>query len=386
MTQGLFIASSGIRNNQVSIDVIANNIANVTTTAFKGSRANFSDIFLNSISAGSSPTQSLGGTNPVQRGIGAQLSEIVMNHNQGGSQFTGRSSDMMITGEGFFVAENVSAQASANQGTFFTRAGNFSVDSQGHLVTAEGNRLRGTSQLQGNSPINADNIKIPMSFKIAKFLDASNNVIGTALGAEASTLADFNAYATANGITAASTIVEDAELLNYSFSPSGAVSASYSNGDRLTVRANPDTTTNRTELIHITEEGETFAGVNATDADGRTGQLSGALQVIATNPAGGNPMEGMTLQMMTATFVNKQGLEAISGNGFIPGPNSGDVQYGVPGSGGRGGIQTGALESSNIDMATEFSNLVISQRALEANSRMIRAQSEVLQSIINAVN
>jgi flagellar hook protein FlgE len=97
-------------------------------------------------------------------------------------------------------------------------------------------------------------------------------------------------------------------------------------------------------------------------------------------------MEGMTLQLQTVTFTNQNGLLSKEGNSFVSGPNVGDFFYGTPGSGARGRIQAGSLESSNVDMALEFSNLVVAQRGLEANSRIIRAQSEVMQSIINAVN
>jgi|GEM_PF-332975 len=384
MSQGLYVSASGIKNNQTAIDVISNNIANVNTTAFKTSKANFANLFSSTFSSGSAPTQNLGGTNPLQLGAGAKLSEIAVNHSQGGAQFTGRSSDLLIQGEGYFVSENISANGSAEKGTYFTRAGNFSLDANGQLVTPTGNRIRGTSQIDGNSPVTSDNVEVPLRMKVAKFLNANDVVVATALAKPDATAADFAAYALANGITPVSTSVESADLVNFSMSGSGALVGNYSNGDRLTVRSNPDGTTNRNELIHITEEGSTFAGVNATNAAGRVGQLAGALELIAAPPAGGNPMQGMTMQLQIATFTNKNGLEAIADNGYLVGPNSGQAYFGVPGSGARGSIQAGALETSNVDLASEFSTLIVSQRALEANSRMIRAQSEVLQSIIQS--
>jgi flagellar hook protein FlgE len=384
MTQGLFVAASGIRNNQLAIDVVSNNIANINTTAFKSSKANFANTFLRTLTSGSRPSSVVGGTNPMQVGSGVTVNEIATNHSQGGTQFTGRSSDLLVNGEGYFVVDKLDTQSTGNSGTFFTRAGNFSMDANGNLVTAQGNRLRGTSQITGSSPINENNVNVPMKMKVAKYFDASDNLIGTSIGQYATPNIEFDNYATANAITPTITTYQDVELVNFSVGVSGGIVANYSNGDRLSVRSNPDTTQNRTEMIHLTDEGKLFAAVNNTNADGNFGQLSGAYQIIEDNGNGGNPMEGMSLQLQTATVRNKNGLEAIADNGYIAAPNAGDISFGIPGSGNRGQLQGASLETSNVDMAAEFSNLVISQRGLEANSRIIRAQSEVMQSIIQA--
>ncbi|MFN7310506.1 MAG: flagellar hook-basal body complex protein [Vampirovibrionales bacterium] len=385
MTQGLYIAASGIRANQTAIDVISNNISNVNTTAFKSSKANFETTFLRTITAGGRPTLTQGGYNPMQTGSGTTLSEINTNYGQGGSQFTGRSSDMLISGEGYFVSQDLSGLSPAGTPSVYTRAGNFSLDADNYLVTSSGDRLVGTSQISGDSPVDTNNIQIPKKMKVAKFLDVNNKVIATALGQYNALDTTFAAYATANGIPAVTTVYENADMTTFNVSAMGAITANYSNGDRLSVRANPNGATNKMELVHLTNQGGTFSAINPAQASGRTGQLSGADQLIPNNTTGGNPMEGMTLQMQTVAFTNKNGLIAKEGNQYIPGPNVGEFFYGTPGSGSRGRIQTGSLESSNVDMALEFSNLVVAQRGLEANSKIIRTQSEVMQSIINAV-
>ena len=385
MTQGLYIAASGIRANQTAIDVISNNISNVNTTAFKSSKANFATTFLRTISAGGRPTLTRGGANPIQTGSGTALSEINTNYGQGGSQFTGRSSDLLISGEGYFVTKDLSGLSPSGTQPVYTRAGNFSLDANGFLVTASGNRIVGTSQLEGSSSLTTNNVQVPTQMKVAKYLDASNNVIATCLGKYNTPNATFNTYATANSIPAVSTVYENADLATFSIGTTGAITANYSNGDRLTVRANPNSTTNKVELVHLTNEGGTFSAVNPAQASGLTGQLSGADQLIPTNSTGGNALEGMTLQLQTVSFTNQNGLIAGEGNSYTTGPNVGDFFYGTPASGARGRIQTGSLESSNVDMALEFSNLVVAQRGLEANSKIIRTQSEVMQSIINAV-
>ncbi len=385
MTQGLYIAASGIRANQTSIDVISNNISNVNTTAFKSSKANFATTFLRTITAGGRPTLTRGGYNPIQTGSGITLSEINTNYGQGGSQFTGRGSDLLVSGEGYFVSQDLSGLSPAGTPSVYTRAGNFNLDADGFLVTTSGDRLVGTSQIEGSSPVNTNNIQIPKQMKVAKFLDASNKVIATCLGKYDAPNATYAAYATTNSIPAVTTVYENADMTAFSVGATGSLTANYSNGDRLTVRSNPNGTTNKMELVHLTNEGGTYSAINPAQASGLTGQLSGANQLIPTNATGGNPMEGMTLQLQTVTFTNQNGLIAEEGNQYVPGPNVGEFYFGTPGSGARGRIQTGSLESSNVDMALEFSNLVVAQRGLEANSKIIRTQSEVMQSIINAV-
>ncbi|MCX5921078.1 MAG: flagellar hook-basal body complex protein [Candidatus Melainabacteria bacterium] len=388
MSQGLFTAASGIRANQVTIDVISNNIANVNTLAFKGSKTNFSTVFTKTVKSGTAPGSSFGGVNPEQIGTGTQISEIAVNNSQGGTQFTGRSTDLMINGEGYFVVQNPSSSAASSTSVSFTRAGNFNTDSAGNLVTTTGNKLIGTSTVNGTTGVTTDTIKVPLKLTIAKFLDSSNKVTGTVLGSESAVVGDFSAYATANSITPASTKIQNVTLSNISVGANGSITATYSNGDRLTVRNNPDLTANSTELIHVPVEGNTFAAVNttATGTAGRVGQLSGALAGLTSDKPGVNPMLGAAFQLQMASFTNKNGLEALTNNNYVESANSGTVAYGVPGSGNRGTLLAGSLESSNVDLANEFTNLVVAQRGLEANSKMIKAQSEAMQTILNAIN
>lgn len=387
MSQGLFTAASGIRANQVSIDVISNNIANVNTIAFKGSKTNFSTVFTKTVKAGTAPGSAFGGINPQQIGTGTQLSEIAVNNAQGGTQFTGRSTDLLINGEGYFVVQNPGSTAAASTGISYTRAGNFNTDSAGNLVTTTGNKLIGTSSINGTGSVTTDIIKVPLKLTIAKFLNASNNITGTVLGSETAVAGDFSAYATTNSLTPTTTKVETVNLSNVTIGANGSLTAVYSNGDRITVRNNPDLTTNSTEIIHVPVEGNTFAAVNttATGTTGRVGQLSGALAGIVADKAGVNPMLGASFQMQMASFTNKNGLEALSNNNFTESANSGITTYGVPGSSNKGTLLAGSLESSNVDLAGEFTNLVVAQRGLEANSKMIKAQSEAMQTILNAI-
>jgi len=425
MTQGLYSAVSGIRANQTRMNVIANNIANVNTLGFKGSQANFATVFANTISGGTPPNGLLGGTNPRQVGNGTVVSEIASNWSQGGTQFTGRNTDLMIQGDGFFVVERVDTNnGNASTDFYLTRAGNFTLDSNGNMVTSAGNRVRGTSQLNGSVSATLGRVQIPLQFLITKAVDVNNNVldvfyspVGTpqgAVGVPGSIVDDFN---TVNGydptVAPGNINTVTAELRSFSIGVDGSITATYSNGDQITVRidqasvlaaqAAGDPTLIRREIVHRPYEGGDYPsttlniGVDnaygdgnrlAGGANGLASQNIGARQVFnggldpASWPPGFDPMEGQQLQMQAATVTNPAGLVYDGANNFIIGANSGDTNFGVAGNGARGSYLAGALESSNVDMSAEFTNMIVTQRGIEAASRVIRAQSEILQTII----
>ena len=126
--RALFSGVSGLRNHQVELDVIGNNIANVNTVAFKGSRVTFEEAFTQLVRGGSRPIGTLGGTNPIQVGLGMDIGSIDQNFSQGALQATGIKTDLAIQGNGFFVVSN-------GQKNLFTRAGNFQLDADGRLVS-----------------------------------------------------------------------------------------------------------------------------------------------------------------------------------------------------------------------------------------------------------
>lgn len=137
MMRSMYAAVSGLSIHQTKMDVIGNNIANVNTVGFKGSSVTFQEVFSQTVKGAGSPTDGKGGTNPQQIGLGAGVSSIAVNHSKGSTQRTDNPTDLMIDGNGFFVVTN---DANA-QNKFYTRAGNFSVDRNGNLVTAEGYKV-----------------------------------------------------------------------------------------------------------------------------------------------------------------------------------------------------------------------------------------------------
>ncbi len=424
MSQGMFSAVSGVRANQTRLNVVSNNIANVNTLGFKASMANFATIFSQTISGGTAPNGLLGGTNPRQIGSGVVVSEIASNWGQGGSQFTGRNTDIMIQGDGFFVVERVDTNnGNASTDFYLTRAGNFSLDSDGNLVTSAGNRVRGTSQLNGNISSTLGRVNIPLEFLVTKSLDANNNVMDifySPLGTDAATIqADFQAVHGYDGDAAPYSLnTVTVELRSFSIGTDGSITATYSNGDQITVRTDQasidaanlagDPTLIRREIVHRPYEGGDYPATTYSSADNQYGDgdvgtagpngmvmqaglasgravFTGGIDDSQAIIAGLNPMEGMQLQLQSATVTNNAGLLYDGANNYLQGANSGDTGFGVPGNGARGSLLAGALESSNVDLAGEFTNMVITQRGLEAASRVIRAQSEVMQTIIQSV-
>lgn len=139
MMRSMFSGVSGLRAHQVKMDVIGNNIANVNTVGYKGSKVTFAEVFSQTVKGASGSTDQSGGTNPQQIGLGIQIGSMDVIHSKGSSQRTDNATDLMIDGNGFFV---VSPDA-AGQNKFFTRAGNFNFDEKGYLVTANGYKVFG---------------------------------------------------------------------------------------------------------------------------------------------------------------------------------------------------------------------------------------------------
>lgn len=160
MMRSMYSAVSGLRIHQTKMDVIGNNIANVNTVGYKKAQVTFQEVFSQVVRGASAPTGGKGGTNPQQIGLGVALGSINTIHTKGPSQRTDNPTDLMIDGEGFFV---VSDDPNFNN-RYFTRAGNFSLDRDGNLVTADGLKVLGyAADEDGNILTEVTNIRINMS-------------------------------------------------------------------------------------------------------------------------------------------------------------------------------------------------------------------------------
>ncbi|KUK16442.1 MAG: Uncharacterized protein XD53_0121 [Petrotoga mobilis] len=584
MLRSMYSGITGLRNFQDQLDIVANNIANVNTVGYKGSRATFQTTLFQTLNAGNAPQNQLGGTNPMQIGLGSQLASIDKLMTQGSPMSTGKATDLMIQGEGFFILSD-------GTGQYYTRAGNFTRDYNGFFVDpASGMKLQGWTAkinqegkriIDTNDPIGdiqissgqvmaakqtsfvrlahnlnagagiqdttivvksttGENIPVKFSFKRDmseenkdknvynwtasvvgsdyKFavdngsgtltsttqisgkveLDDTGNVIswvnydinGVLPLAEskisiydngvpreviqppsggAIRFTDLNNptnFSEANYISPAvttSTVVYDslgnpynvylkfskidantwywkAELEDgtplYKSTADGqlvddsaeGVIAFDSNGNIAATqwKINTDGTIDQTigdgddgaagfwfdpaELgaaldpsvdpqsaagagpvnvsINFQELSQFFAenSIAVTEQDGNA---QGTLESFAINTNGqiiGSFTNGLTAplgQVALATFNNPEGLSAIGNSMYAMSSNSGLPQIGVSGVGGRGSINPGALEMSNVDLAEEFTNMIIAQRGFQANSRSITTADAILNELVN---
>ncbi len=366
MSQGMFAAVSSIRANQTKLNVVANNLANLNTVAFKASDVNFKTVFSQTIKTGTIPSDSVGGSNPMQIGNGVSVGEIIQNFGQGGSLFTGRQGDLQIEGEGFFTIERSDVETGdGGAGFYLTRAGNFNIDGDGNLVTPTANRVLGTRTVNGNDPATVTNVRIPNKLTIWKERNPNAQVVATWIDPFGSTTAP----APTDPLNATPE-AEDVTLVNFSISPDGAITGTYSNGDRVTVRTEPGT--NEREIYHVTAEGNDFS-VSGTGTDGP----------VVVDYA--NTLAPEQIQIRMAVCTNPSGLIHEGSNYFTLGPNVGEVSLGIPNQQGRGQLTSGSLESSNVDVAGEFTNMIVAQRGLEAAGKVITTQSQVMQTLINLI-
>ena len=365
MTSGLFAASAGIRANQAGLNIVSNNISNLNTLAFKTSRANFVSLFSQTISAGSSPQTNLGGTNPQQIGNGATLGDVSVNFNQGGQSYTGKSTDVMISGNGFFTTQEIDSNGTSS--FKLTRAGNFSVDGGGDLVTSTGNRVMGSSVIDGGDPNKTKPVHIPDVLYIYK---TENTTTGVVSGV---TIGDANTTPPSAG-SGESVVAQKVNVNNFSIQQDGALNVVLSNGDRLTVADNPTVSPAALRELKL----YTAEGYNFTPSGSGTG-VAGTL----SNPD--NAVYPEQLQLQLAIVTNPTGLVAQGNSNYIIGPNAGAVHLGTGARNGKGVVQSGALESSNVDMSNEFVSMILFQRGLEASSRAITVQNQALQTVLGII-
>jgi len=387
MSQAMYTAVSGISANQAKLNVISNNLANVNTLGFKSSNANFATVFASTLSEGSAPNGLLGGTNPRQIGNGTSVSEIASNWSQGGNEYTGRNTDLMINGNGFFVIQKLNVNNGAQSTDFsLTRAGNFSLDANGNLVTSAGDRIRGSSLIDNSTTATLGLVNIPQKFTVTKDINASSTITAIHL----SPLNTTTAIPAAPVGGSQSTV--DVSLTSFSIGQDGSISAKYSNGDLLTVRIDPSSPTSR-ELVYKVPGVGDFSVSNSAGDQGPLNQVAdvGVPPVfdggtgLGIGTGSNNGMDGRQMQIQMASVTNPQGLVYSGNNKYEVGANSGTVQFGAGNIGSRGTVQAGALESSNVDMAGQFADMVITQRGLEASTKIIQAQSQVMQTIIQMV-
>lgn len=288
MLRSLYSGVSGMKNLQTKMDVISNNIANVNTVGFKSSRVMFQDIMSQTSAPATAPTDTVGGQNPRQIGLGVQVGSIDTVHTTGAPQSTGRALDFYLTGPGYFIVKD------GADSDLFTRDGVFTRDSNGAIVNSAGMKI------QGNM--------LPVAVLAENYsADDFNNVPSSSIRVPA-TLNDLETGATFHSMA---------------IDENGLVTAKYG------------------------------------DQDYVLGRVS------------------------IATFTNPDALEKIGGNNYRMSLNTGNPIVGNAGENGAGLMVAGAIEMSNVDLANEFTEMIVASRAYQANSRSITTSDEMLQELIN---
>jgi flagellar hook protein FlgE len=422
----MFAGVSGLRSHQVMMDVVGNNIANVNTIGFKSSNAIFSDLLSQTLRGAGSPDGGLsGGTNPAQVGLGVRLAAITMNFSQGASQLTGRSTDFAIQGDGTFIVDVAGTRA-------YTRAGSFNLDALGQLVTQEGGLVQGWNGVNGVVDTNQSigPLRIPVGQTIAPVTTTSIGLGGN-LPADSATgtiiNASINAYNTLGTAVPMriqyTKVADGAATVNWQvdvYDPDGnQISGPYSlqfdqATSEISAPASRQITIPTADLNTIQMGGATPAGdwdpaglvldfgtatapdrmtgaavTNSAAALNQNGSPLGSLVSFSVSQEGlisGVFSNGKNMQLgqiALAAFTNPSGLEKAGGSLYRSTVNSGEPLIGVAGSGGRGTMTGGTVEMSNVDLAAEFTNLIVAQRGFQANSRIITASDEILQDLVN---
>ena len=388
MLRALYSAISGLRSHQTMLDVTGNNIANVNTTAFKASATQFQDTLSQLTKGASGPQATAGGSNPAQIGLGVQVAAISTNFSQGSAQATGRATDMMISGDGFFVVQSGGE-------TLYTRAGSFSFDAGGRLVTPDGALVQGWTANNGVVPTTGGavgNITLPQNavapaVKTTSVTMTGNLPASTAVGVTLTR--DIDVY---DATGASRTVSVEFERTATGWNTTATDGATVTTG-ALAYNAAGKVASGGTIAVNgITIDLATttgFADLDTIAASDQDGREPGTLQSFSLSKDGtlvGSFSNGATeaiARIALATFTNSGGLEKAGGSTYRTSINSGGATLGTAGSGGIGSLMGGALEMSNVDLSQEFTNLIVAQRGFQANARIITTSDEVLQELTN---
>ena len=447
MTQAFYTAIGGMAAGQTKITVVADNIANMNTIGFKASNVNFSDVYYRTSSTGQAPTGQMGGINPKQTGIGVQTASITRDFSAGTTLTTGLNTDLCINGSSFFTVASPTVEILyTRDGNFTVDANGNMVTSSGYKLLGTNNLLDTTSSTtpikiptyintvttpstiaqMGNKALDELNgIKSggvsAGTFNIITYDDAGtptehpitinssdmtvNELLDQINGIDdiTATIVDGSLQITAAGdverfevenessnlvtqlglgVMDPTTKTATSEVINYhqtigegtpgsedaqnftsvSINENGLIEVKYGNNDTLSVMQDPH---NPSKMIlkYTLNDGTIITGSDLTVND----QL----------------VEPANLQIQMASFVNPQGLTAQGNNTYSNAPNAGMVLYGSISSSAFGNVKSGVLEGSNVDLASEFADMVVSQRAIEANSRVFTTTNEILQTLSN---
>jgi flagellar hook protein FlgE len=424
LSSALFTSVSGLGATGTAISVIGDNIANVNTTGFKSSRPEFADILGQSIAG-------LGGFSQI--GAGTLISSVTPVFSQGTFETTARTTDLAIEGQGFFVLDG-------SQGRFYSRAGVFTFDQTGMLINPAGMRVQGFSidPLTGLSTQALGDIQLSSAVSPPRATTATNMSVN--LDANAAVMGPFDPSdpnSTSNFrtlVTSYDSLGND-HLVTYYFSKTGpnawewnaglpgaeTTTPPATAGDPVVVQGSGTLTFDSNGVLTAAagspvsfefsggaSAGQSvdvnfgpiggigtgdlttqFAGPSSTSSFGQDGFATGQIQGIQIDREGfvvGQFSNGETLtlaQVGLATFPNVEGLVKVGNGNLIETRNSGQSAVGSPLTGRLGSVRSNSLEQSNVDLAREFVQLIINQRAFQANARTVSTTNELLANLVS---
>lgn len=400
------VGLSGLNAASADLEVISNNIANVNTTGFKGSRAEFADLF----------SVNRYGTSGSQMGSGVRLADVAQQFAQGNLEYTSSGLDMAVVGEGFFTVRTDSGYA-------YTRAGNFQLDNAGYVVLPQGGNLQvfapnaagGFDQTLTDLQITSSQ-GAPSATTTATLganLDASATPPATtpfdptdatsfnhsspftsydSLGVAHPTTVYYvntgpgawDAYMTVDGAAAGGPIA-------MTFDSTGALTTPA--GGQLTFP--PFALTNGADPLAMTIDAAALTQYGQESANTsvvQNGYAAGRISTIDVDQDGvvsvrySNGQSEALGRIALADFANAQGLQKIGNTMWAETNASGQVLFGAAGDGDFGQVQSGALESSNVDLTQELVKMIKAQRNYQANAQVIQTDNTLTQTIINIRN
>jgi len=460
MMRSLYSGVSGLKNHQVRMDVVGNNIANVNTHGFKTERVTFQDMISQELQGASEPKDNIGGINPKQVGLGSLVAAIDKIMSQGSFQSTGKNTDVGISGEGFFIVKD-------GDKNFYTRAGAFNVDKNGYYVNpVNGFKVQGwnsrideTGNKYINSSATVEDIVLPIyskePAKATKEVEYKSNLNAAALAVpddappeekikfindpdpkkrrgHATSIIVFddqgmerelrlemykvreNVWKASVNMTEASQVTVDVvgsggqntqlpgnKEFEIGFSPDGRI-VSVSDGvdaqsaGKLTANVSfriPGNPTMQTFALNLGEAGMVngvtqFSADFTTKAVRQDGYPMGYMEAFTIDNSGtvtGVYSNGITqplARIALAIFTNPAGLNKAGDTLYTYSINSGEANIGESGIAGRGKINAGLLEMSNVDLSDQFTDMIVTQRGFQANSRTIVTSDQMIQEVL----
>ncbi len=399
---------SGLNAASKNLEVIGNNVANASTVGFKQSRAQFADVYANSLT----------GSGASQIGIGTKLATVAQQFTQGNISSTNNSLDVAINGGGFFRMSN-------NGEITYTRNGQFQMDKDGYIVNASNNRLTGytassTGVLSTGSPaeirINTADIPPVSTTEVSATLNL--NSTNTALTAAGFDPTDPTTYHNSTALTVYDSLGNQHALQSYFVKTGSGVWNVYTTVDGVSTTTLPTPTATMTftgtgtnptispaaptlsftpttgatgpqtialDYANSTQFGSAFSVTSPTQDGYSSGILAGFNiakdgQIIGRYTNGQSQALG---QVVLANFTNPNGLQQLGNNSWSESADSGPAVVGTPTAGGLGVLQASALEDSNSDLTAELVNMITAQRVYQANAQTIKTQDQVLQTLVN---